>query len=443
VKLFKDIFPSNRLYAIAGGLVFLLIIGYGFPAIAEVAKLAVVATGGVCVLETLILFLPGATIDARRIVAEKLSNGDENQVTLELENRYHVGVSLTVIDELPAQFQIRDLQFHITIPARKGTALSYSLRPVQRGEYEFGQIVVYATSTIGLVLRRIRIGAPQVTRVYPAFLQMRRFELLAISNQLTLAGLKKIRRLGHTMEFEHIREYVVGDDYRTVNWKATARRNEFMVNQHQDERSQQIFSIIDMGRVMKMPFGGMSLLDYAINSTLVISNIALKKGDRVGLLTLTKTINAQIPAERKGSQLSKIMEVLYNQQTNFQESNFELLFAAIRRRITQRSLLLLFTNFESLTSLHRQLPYLQQIAANHLLVVIFFQNTELCSIQREKATDVESVYVQTIAEKFSFEKKQIVRVLRQHGIHAVLTAPEDLSVNTINKYLELKARGMI
>lgn len=256
-------------------------------------------------------------------------------------------------------------------------------------------------------------------------------------------GIKKMRRIGQNQEFELIKEYVSGDDFRTVNWKATARRSRLMINQFQDERSQQVYSLIDKGRAMQMPFAGMSLLDYAINASLVISNIAIKKADRAGLITFQDKIGSVLPASKRNNQISAIQEVLYNQKTAYLETDFSVLYATIRKAISQRSLLLLFTNFESVFSLQRQLPYLINLARQHLLVVIFFENTELRQLVEENAESLREIYNQTVAERFSFEKKLIVRELHKHGIQSILTAPEKLTVNTINKYLELKARNLI
>jgi uncharacterized protein (DUF58 family) len=240
-----------------------------------------------------------------------------------------------------------------------------------------------------------------------------------------------------------IKEYVGGDDIRTINWKATARKNSLMVNHYQDERSQQVYSLIDKGRVMEMPFNGLSLLDYAINASLVISNIAIKKSDKAGLITFQDKINATVPAGKQSRQMSLILETLYNQKTSYRETDFSVLFSHIRRKVTQRSLLLLFTNFESLYGLQRQLPFLKRLADQHLLVVIFFENTEVNSLLHRPARDLKQVYQKAVAEKFNYDKKVIVKELARNGIQALLTAPEHLTVNTINKYLELKARGMI
>jgi uncharacterized protein (DUF58 family) len=216
-----------------------------------------------------------------------------------------------------------------------------------------------------------------------------------------------------------------------------------MVNQYQDEKSQQIYSIIDKGRVMKMPFENMTLLDYAINSSLVISNIAIQKSDKAGIITFSTKVNTNLPADNRAGQMSKILEILYNQKTAYKESDYESLFINLRVHIKQRSLLFLYTNFESLSSLERQLTYFRNIAKQHLVVVIFFENTELSSLATMQTETTEDVYVKTIAQKFIYEKKLIVKELAKYGIHSILTKPQDLTINAINKYLELKARNML
>lgn len=397
----------------------------------------------IVITDLILLYRTRKGFEGSRVTPEKLSNGDENELRIQLENFYPFKATVEVIDEIPHQFQRRDLSFKVVMLPGDQKIIQYHLRPVKRGEYSFGAVNIFVSTPLGLLVRRFRFSADALVPVYPSYIQMRKYELLAISNRLTETGIKKIRRIGHNMEFELIKEYVSGDDYRTINWKATARRTHLMVNHFQDERSQQVYCLIDKGRVMQMPFNGMSLLDYAINSTLVLSNIAIKKSDKAGLLTFQDKIGTLVPASRQSGQMSKIMEVLYNQKTAFRESDFSTLYNHVRRKITQRSLLLVYTNFESIYGLQRQLPFLKSLNRQHLLVVIFFENTEMKTLLQQPANSLQEVYNKAIAEKFSYDKKLIVKELAKHGIQALLTDPEHLTINSINKYLELKARGMI
>jgi uncharacterized protein (DUF58 family) len=341
------------------------------------------------------------------------------------------------------QFQKRDFKLDLYIKPKEERIHNYQLVPKTRGEYVFGNLNVYASTKLALVKKRYQFANEQLVKVYPSFVQMKKYDFLAQSNKLSEYGFKKIRKIGHTLEFEQVKEYVVGDDVRTINWKATAKHRELMVNQYQDEKSQPIYNLIDKGRVMKMPFEGLSLLDYAINATLVISNVAIKKQDKAGMFTFSRKVENKVLAERRPSQMNKILETLYNITTDFAESDFSRLYVDVKRSISQRSLLLLYTNFETLDALHRQLPYLQAMAKNHLLVVIFFENTELDKLTKIEAKNTREIFEKTIAEKFIYEKKLIVNELLKHGIQSILTTPENLTVNTINKYLEIKARGLL
>ncbi|MBO2545529.1 DUF58 domain-containing protein [Salegentibacter sp. BDJ18] len=382
-------------------------------------------------------------INAERILPQKFSNSDENEVEIILENNYGFSIYTEIIDEIPIQFQKRDFLKQLKIGAGNSEKFSYYLRPVARGEYYFGKLNIYVFTKIGLVKRRSVFGNKQMLKVYPSFIQMKKLDFLAIDNRLSQPGLKKIRRIGHTMEFEQIKEYVPGDDVRTINWKATAKQGDLMVNQFQDEKAQPIYSIIDTGRVMKMPFNGLSLLDYAINSSLAFSNIALKKKDKVGLISFSSKIGNILKANARLSQLQQIMERLYNINTQFPDSDFNMLYSNLRQRVTQRSLLMLYTNFEHISALKRQLPYLKAVNKKHVLVVIFFENTELDKVISSNPENTTDMAHQVIAESFAHDKKLMAAELRQHGINTLLTKPEDLSINAINKYLEIKARGIL
>lgn len=443
MRFIRSFYITPRFFYTAGTLVFLFIIGYVLPVVAIVAEVSFYLSLAFLFIDFLLLYRIKEGIQLERLCAEKFSNGDDNGVRLIIENQYPIKLQLQVIDELPEQLQVRDQHFDLTLAPGDVKEIHYDIRPTKRGEYVFGMVNVFVSTFLGIIRRRYLMGEEKAVAVYPSFIQMRKYELLAISNQLQAFGVKKIRRIGNNMEFEQIKNYVAGDDYRKVNWKATARKNQLMVNQYQDERSQQVYSVIDKGRVMQMPFEGLSLLDYAINSSLVISNIALKKGDKAGIVTFQQKVNSILPASSRNMQLNLILEHLYKQKTGYKETDFSKLYIALKRKVTQRSLVLLYTNFESLSALKRQLPFLRKIRQQHLLVCIFFQNTEVEELIHTKAVDIEEVYTKGIAEQLSFEKKLIVKELQAHGIHTILTPPKELSVNTINKYLELKSRGLI
>ena len=425
---------------LAGITSFFFVVAFFLPWFGVLPRLLLITFILLLIVDFALLFRQASGITGSRIAPERMSNGDYNLFSVHIANRYPFPVAVEIIDELPFQFQERNQRFLLSVPAGRQKKMNYQLRPLKRGEYQFGFLNVFAKTPLGLILRRFTFEGETVIPVYPSFLQMRKYQLMVISNRLTEIGVRKIRKLGHSMEFEQIRDYVKGDDFRTINWKATARKNQLMVNAFTDEKSQQVYCVIDKSRVMKMPFEGLSLLDYAINASLVLLNVALLKEDKAGLITYAEQPGVFLQANRKATQMNAILEVLYKQRTRYLESDYEKLYGVIRQRITQRSLIVLFTNFESVSALQRQMVFLRKIALHHLLLVVFFENTEISGLLADPANDLEKVYVKTIAEKFAYEKKMIVRELQQYGILSILTPPKDLTVNTVNKYLEIKAR---
>ncbi len=443
MKFFKPFYIQPRFFYAGIGIVVLFALSYFIPVLFNIAQLSILVLILLFFLDFLIVFIGKNNIQATRILPDKFSNGDKNLIKLNINNNYLINIHLEIIDEIPEQFQVRDFKIKDSISSRKSKSIQYHLKPTERGEYYFGSLNVYASSILNIVAKRFTFESGAMVPTYPSFKQLKKFELLNINQNSLEYGLKKVRRLGHSMEFEQIKDYVIGDDLRTINWKATAKKNQLMVNQFQDEKSQPVYSIIDKGRIMKMPFNGLSLLDYAINASLVISNVVLKKHDKAGMFSFSKRIENIVVAERRSSQMQLILEALYNVKTDFFESDFSRLYASIKRHIPNRSLILMYTNFETLDGLERQLLYLKAISKSHLLVVIFFKNTELNSIINDKAETIERVYDKVIAEKFAFEKRLIVNELKKYGIYSILTTPENLTIDTINKYLEIKARGLL
>ncbi len=425
------------------GVGILYVLAFFFPVFMWMAHILLVLSFLVAFVDGLLLFIEKDGIIAQRILPEKLSNGDENPVKIDVKNNYRFKITAKIIDEIPFQFQKRDFMIQKRIEFGKNTFFQYILEPKERGEYQFGSLNIYAESPIGFVSKRFQFLKNADLASYPSFIHLRKYELMAIQSEFMLGGIKKIRKLGHTMEFEQIKEYVPGDDIRTINWKATSKTNRLMVNQFQDEKSQRIFMLIDTGRTMKMPFNGLSLLDYSINATMALSHIILKKSDRAGMMTFSKKTENKIAAENKSGQLKKISEALYNIKTDFFESDFNRLYQDVKYSINQRSLILLFTNFETLDGLNRQMKYLRGIAKNHLLVVVFFKNSELQTLIHKNPEKMQEIYDEIIAEKFEFEKKLIIQELRKYGIYTVYTLPENLNIDVINKYLEIKSRGIL
>jgi len=443
IRILRDSYLQGRFFLLMISCISLFILSYPFPQIFPIALASVLLAFSLLVLDVFLLFLSKSSVHAKRLLPPLLTLGDEVEIRIRVASRMNTSVKIEITDETPEQLHVRDVLIYTELGPGDSEIVRYTIRPTERGAHRFGDIRIFASGIIGLVQRRITIPAEEEMAVFPSVLQMRQYELKVFSKLTLTEGIKRVRRLGQSTEFEQIKNYVSGDDYRNINWKASARRSELMVNQYEDEKAQQVYCLIDKSRSMRMAFEGMTLLDYAINSSLVISNIAMRKSDRAGLMTFSDKLGTRLPAERNASQLKRIQEALYRQKTRFNEANFEMLYFGIRNYIKGRSLLLLFTNFESSYAVQRALPLLRRINQQHLLVVVFFENTELKEVTQMETPDLRAVYTKTVAQHLAGEKQLIAQELSRHAIQTILTTPEKLSVDTINKYLELKSRGMI
>jgi len=439
----KNLFLSNRFYYGAALLIGCMLLSYAFPMLLAFAKTGCVLFAVVVLIDIVLLYNRGLVVILTRETPGVFSLGDDNTVTLTLLNKSGVPLHAEVIDELPEQFQVRDFMRQTKLVPHVANVQTYTLRPVTRGEYAFGSLHAFITSSIGLAKRRISNNEKTTVPVYPSIVQMKKYELKTFARTATEYGVKKVRRIGHSYEFEHIKQYNRGDDYRSINWRATGRRAHLMVNQYEDEKSQQVYCIVDKSRVMHMPFHGLSLFDYAVNTALVISNIVLGKQDKAGLITFAETPKAMVKAERSKSQLKKILETLYKEKEGSVEANYESMYTAVQKFVSGRCLLFLFTNFESTYALHRVLPQLRKLNDKHLLVVVFFENSEITTETSSRIETLEDIYTQVTAEHYALTKVLLAQELKQAGIMCMLTKPENLTVGTINKYLEIKSRGLI
>jgi uncharacterized protein (DUF58 family) len=443
IRIFKQLFLPARFFVVGSASIVVFAFSFIVPWLFSLGLTILTLLFVTTLADSLLLIGNKRKFTVDRIVPNLLSLGDENKVLIKVKNNIGLDVEIIIYDELPYQLQMRDFEMKSPLKKDEEKVFEYLVTPTSRGNYVFGNVNILVTTVIGFVQQKQVFGLRTTVPVYPSIIQMKKFELKTHPFQTVSEGVKRHRRMGHSYEFDQIKEYVIGDDSRSINWKASSRKGALMVNQYEDERSQQVFSIVDKSRSMRMPFNNLTLLDYAINTSLVISNVVLQKHDKAGLITFSDKIGTILPAERSSRQLKKILEALYNEQEHFLEADYELLYHLVRNVVKNRSLLFLYTNFESYHAFERMLPILRQINKFHLLVVIFFDNEEIVNMSRKHANKLLDIYIQTMAGNYLFEKNQIVSELSNHGIHCIKTLPRDLSINTINKYLEFKSRRMI
>ncbi len=432
-----------RIFAALGAIVILFTLSFPLPVLFPFAQASIALLVAAAGLDALLLYNRKINFQCDRQLPNVMSLGNDHLIHTTLINDSDFKFAISVVNELPTQFQVRNRETFTMIAPRSSYTLKEKLRPTSRGEYHFGSVHVFLRTRLRFLERRITFKVGEMVPVYPSVMDVKKYELRASRKLSNYLGVKKIRRIGQSYEFEQISEYTVGDNYQTMNWKATGKTNKLMVNRYTDEKAQPVYCFIDKSRYMRMPFNGLSLLDYAINASLIISNTALKRQDKAGIVTFSDKQETFLKAENHRNQIQRILQRLYREGETKIEANYELMYSMVRKQINGRSLIFLFSNFDTFHALERVLPILRKMNKMHLLVVVVFENTELEDYHQQPATTVLDIYNHTIARKLTVEKKQVLAHLRQFGIQVIYTPPESLSINTLNKYLELKSRGMI
>lgn len=438
-----DLFINPLFWWFAGILFVVFALSYSWNWLFYPAQIALFSFLLLCVLDIFILVLRFKPVSAGRHSHSKWSVGRKNKVQLTVENHSGMYWKLAVIDELPYQLQERNFRWDTFLKSHGKAEYIFELIPHNRGEYEFGNIRIFLHGAIGFFSRRITEIADTTVAVYPDLLNLKQFSLYTLSHSVGTGGLKRLRRLGHSYEFEQIKNYVRGDDMRHVNWKATGRRGSIMTNHYIEEKSQPVYCVIDKSRSMNMAFSGLTLLDHSVNASLVVLNTALQRGDKAGLITFSDKVGTAIRADNSPGMMVKLLDSLYLQQYRRTEADYEFLYTAAGRIANSRSLMFHFANFETLPAMQRVLPVLRKLNHRHLLVVVVFENAEVEEYAFTGGKQISEIYNRSIARQMIADKRQIAYELQNYGIQCIMTRPEELTLNAINKYLELKSKGLI
>lgn len=388
-------------------------------------------------------------IEGGRIISTKLDLGEENTVKLgfTITRGIHKLRSVYVIDEIPTEFISKEEKHEMTVDKDGNITCSYNFIPSCRGNFKLGRSLVFA-SFFGMIERRLILEENgHEVDVYPAFTRLREKDEQVRSKQMLTTGSHKRQQPANQTEFRDIREYVVGDDIRRINWKATARTGNTMVNDYEDERSQHIISIIDCGSAMQRTFNNLSLQDHAINASLLVSYSALEKeSDCVGVCAFDRKGTIFLPPRAGKTQFKSIMQQLYALDAEYGESDIEQLCLLLDRNVKRRSLVFLYTEIPTMSVLNRKLQFFKRISTRNCLVVVNCLDKELESvselhIDRYKKNNVHSQCVErTLAKDMVNQKQLIADTLQQNGIYSLSVYPESLSFNVLKKYLELKSK---
>jgi len=397
---------------------------------------------GLIIVDFLISTKPDQ-IGVQRINETKLSLGAPNLIMIQLTNESPRVVRFKLRDEYPYQFRADTDIGTGTLPALGETEIRYHVTPVQRGDYEWGAINLRYRSTLGTFLRQARYPAPTAVRVYPNVLDVRKYDLLARKGLLTELGLRNAKVFGSGTEFERLRDYTPDDEFRRINWKATARRNKLITVEYETERSQQVVCVLDTGRLMRPPLGDIQKLDYAVNAALLTSYVASLRGDQIGMLTFADEVGVYLAPRKGRGQFYTMLELLYNVQSQPVESDYARAFGYLSLKNKRRSLIVVFSDLVTLDAAKPLIAYMARLSQRHLPLLVVMNDPNITQIASQQPTSSSAVYERAVAEQLLGERRVILDTLNQAGVLTLDVPADKLSVAVINKYLELKTRGAL
>ncbi len=391
-----------------------------------------------------LLMTPGPQqIEVERLHDTKLSLGAENLITVLLANRSQHQLRFTLRDEYPHPFLSDAVVITGELPGYDIFEAQYHVRPLQRGDYQFGDINLRYRSLLATFVRQARYPAQVQVKVYPNVLEVRKYDLLARKGLLFELGLRQARIYGVGTEFERLREYNTDDEFRRINWKATARRGKPIAAEYETERSQYVLSVIDTGRLMRPPIGDLAKLDYVINTALLLSYVASLKGDHIGMLTFADDVGTYLAPRRGKSQFYRMLETLYNVQFEPVEANYARALGYLSIKNKRRSLIVIFTDLVTLEAARPLIANLSRLAKRHLPLCVTISDPNITRFAGQPVRSSDDVYQRAMAEMLLDERKVMLDTLNRSGVLTLDVPADKLTVSVINAYLELKGRGRL
>jgi uncharacterized protein (DUF58 family) len=434
--------PTPRLLILLLAAVPLIALAAFAPGLIWLAVFYLLIVGGLAVTDAALAARP-AQIEIERVHEPRLSLGAENLITLILANATPRPVSFTLRDEHPHEFAADAEFLRGTIPPYDVAEARYHLRPPRRGDYAFGDVTVRFSGPLGAIVRQARYPLAAPVKVYPNVLELRKYDLLARKGLLHEIGLRVSRVRGPGGEFERLRDYTADDEFRRINWKATARRGKLIAAEYETERSQHVICAIDCGRLMAPPVGELMRLDYAVNTALMLSYVAGLRGDHVGLLAFADDVRAYVAPRRGKPQFQAILEALYNLQPEPVEPDHGAALEYLARRQRRRALIVLFTDLATPETAGPLASHLTRLARHHLPLCVTVSDPFLSGAAGQPVRDSDSLYQRVVAEGLLDERRALLDRLHRGGVQTVDVPADRLSAGVVNTYLRLKAQGRL
>ncbi|MFV9503894.1 MAG: DUF58 domain-containing protein [Oscillochloridaceae bacterium umkhey_bin13] len=434
--------PTPRLLIVLLAAAPLLGLAAFVPPMLGLAGLVVVVGVGLAVADAWLVARP-AQIELERIHEPRLSLGAANLITLILANATPRPVRFVLRDEYPHEFPADATMLHGQIAPYDVAEARYHVRPLRRGDYAFGAVVVRYTGPLGLVQRQARYDLSAPVKVYPNLLELRKYDLLARKGLLRELGLRASRERGPGGEFERLRDYTPDDEFRRISWKATARRGKPIAAEYETERSQQVICVLDCGRLMAPPVGDLMRLDYAVNTALMLSYVAGLRGDQVGLLAFSDQVRHYLAPRRGKPQFQLILEQLYKLQPEAVEADHGVALSYLAQRQRRRALMVVFTDLATPEAAEPLVTHLTRLARHHLPLCVTVSDPFLSRAAGQAVPDPTALYRRAVAEGLLDERRALLERLQRGGVLTVDVPADRLSAGVVSTYLRLKAQGRL
>lgn len=386
-----------------------------------------------------VLRLPVITVV--RSVSGTLALGVWSDVRIRLQLAANSPISVTVSDHFPPHTDARNMPRQLQIPASGWAEISYEVKPTERGEQCFSQTQLLIQSPWGLWLRDRKAGAAECVKVYPNFAAMTSYALLATDNRLSMLGIRLRQRRGEGLEFHQLREYRAGDMVRQIDWKATSRLKKLTSREYQDERDQQVVFLLDCGRRMLAKDGELSHFDHALNAILLLSYVALRQGDTVGLMTFGGA-GCYLPPRKGAGVINSLLDTVYDLQAGTSSPDFLNAATEMMTRLKKRSLIVLVTNLRDEDN-DELLPALQLMRQRHLVVLASLQERIINDVLNEPVTDFNAALRTSATHIYLAQRRRAHDAIKAYGVLSVDVIPEQLPVALINRYLDIKRSGRL
>lgn len=382
-------------------------------------------------------------IEVTRDMPRTCSLGVPLTSELTVENRTSMTLTGAVRDDLPENFQSNPSEHRLRLPPMGRMTARRKLTPGRRGAFTLEYVYVRFASPLKLWVRHLRLDAYNQLNVYPDMKQLSDYALLARTNRLSLIGVRRTRRIGQDSDFERLRDYSRDDNYRHIDWRSTARRRKLTVRQFQSDQSQRVIFLLDCGRMMTNQRGGYSLLDHALNSTLMMAYVALSQGDSVGMLCFSDTIHSYIPPRGGKSQMNRLIQAGFDQFPRLVESRYDQAFLYLSSHCKRRSLVVLATNVIDEVNAGAVVDYLGNINGQHLPLGILLRDREMFEAADSPDGGAFNMYRAAAAADILLWRDQVLKDLEHRGVLVVDAFPDELTAPLVNQYLEIKAKHLL